>query len=98
MDMPLRKHIQVYVVKKLSCGSFYFWSYTPWKIGFVASPETSLKQVFQLKTSYIIHNRSKFSKKKCVGYITVCSMLCNIFICIQQIFSAGHALQGCSVE
>jgi len=29
----------------------YFGSYTPWKIGFVASPETSLKQVFQVKTS-----------------------------------------------
>jgi hypothetical protein len=33
----LRKHIQVYVVKNLACGSLYFWSYTPWKIGFVAS-------------------------------------------------------------
>jgi hypothetical protein len=40
----LRKHIQVAVIKISSCGSFYFWSYTPWKIGFVASPETSLKQ------------------------------------------------------
>jgi hypothetical protein len=49
--MPLIKHIQVFVVKKLSCGSFYFWSYTPWKIGFVASPETSQKKVFWVKNS-----------------------------------------------
>jgi hypothetical protein len=49
--MPLRKHIQVSVVKNSSCGSLYFWSYTLWKIGFVASPETSQKQVFQVKTS-----------------------------------------------
>jgi hypothetical protein len=49
--MPLRKHIQVSMVKKLSCGSLYFWSYTPWKIRFVASPETSQKQVFRVKTS-----------------------------------------------
>jgi hypothetical protein len=41
---PLRKHIQVTVIKISSCGSLYFGSYTPWKIGFVASPETSLKQ------------------------------------------------------
>ena len=49
--MPLRKHIQVYVVNNSACGSLYFWSYTPWKIGFVASPEISQKQVFQVKTS-----------------------------------------------
>jgi hypothetical protein len=51
IDIPLRKHSQVSVVKNSSCGSLYFWSYTPWKIGFVASPETSQKQVFQVKTS-----------------------------------------------
>jgi hypothetical protein len=45
------KHIQVSMVKNSACGSLYFWSYTMWKIGFVASPETSLKQVFQVKTS-----------------------------------------------
>jgi hypothetical protein len=49
--MPLRKHIQVSVVKNSACGSLYFWRYTSWKIGFVASPETSLKQVFRVKTS-----------------------------------------------
>jgi hypothetical protein len=49
--MKLRKHIQVSMVKNSSCGSLYFWSYTLWKIGFVASPETSLKQVFWVKTS-----------------------------------------------
>jgi hypothetical protein len=49
--MPLTKHIQVYLVKNSSCGSLHFWSYTPWKIGFVASPETSQKQVFRVKTS-----------------------------------------------
>jgi hypothetical protein len=47
----LRKHIQVSVIKISSCGLLYFWSYTLWKIGFVASPETSLKRVFQVKTS-----------------------------------------------
>jgi hypothetical protein len=51
IDMPLGKHIQVFVVKKSTCGSLYFWRYTPWKIGFVANPETSLKQVFRVKTS-----------------------------------------------
>jgi hypothetical protein len=51
ISIPLRKHIQVSVVKNSSCGSLYFWSYTPWKIGFVASPETSQKQVFRVKTS-----------------------------------------------
>jgi hypothetical protein len=29
--------------KNSSCGSLYFGSYTPWKIGFVTSPETSQK-------------------------------------------------------
>jgi hypothetical protein len=49
--MKVRKHIQVYVVNNSSCGSLYFGSYTPWKIGFVASPETSQNEVFQVKTS-----------------------------------------------
>jgi hypothetical protein len=49
--MQVRKHIQVSVVKNSSCGSLYFGSYTPWKIGFVASPETSQNQVFRVKTS-----------------------------------------------
>jgi hypothetical protein len=43
ISMPLRKHTQVYVVKNSACGSLYFGSYTPCKIGFVASPETSQK-------------------------------------------------------
>ena len=51
IGIPLRKHIQVFVVKTSSYGSLYFWSYTPWKIGFVASLETSQKHVFRLKTS-----------------------------------------------
>jgi hypothetical protein len=49
--MKVRKHIQVSMEKISSCGSLYFWSYTPWKIGFVASPETSQNQVFRVKTS-----------------------------------------------
>jgi hypothetical protein len=49
--MQVRKHIQVSVVKNSSCGSLYFGSYTPWKIGFVVSPETSQNQVFRVKTS-----------------------------------------------
>jgi hypothetical protein len=49
--MKVIKHIQVSVVKKLACGSFYFGSYTSLKIGFVASPETSQNQVFRVKMS-----------------------------------------------
>jgi hypothetical protein len=51
IDIKLRKHVQVYVVINAACGSFYFGSYTPWKIGFVASLETSKKQLFRVKTS-----------------------------------------------
>jgi hypothetical protein len=47
----MKKNIQVSFIKISTCGSFYFFIYTPWKIGFVASPETSLKQVFLVKTS-----------------------------------------------
>jgi hypothetical protein len=65
--MQVRKHIQVSMVKNLSRGSLYFGSYTPWKIGFLASSETSQNQVFWVKTSYLIHNRSKFSETKYVG-------------------------------
>jgi hypothetical protein len=96
--MKVRKHIQVSMVKNSSCGSLYVWSYTPWKIGFVASPETSQNQVFRVKKSQLLHNRSKFSETNCVGYIIFCSILCNIFISIQQIFHAGHTLQGRSLE
>jgi hypothetical protein len=39
------------VVNNSACGSFYFGSYTTWKIEFVASPETSKKRVFRVKTS-----------------------------------------------
>jgi hypothetical protein len=28
--MTLRKHTQVSVVNNSTCGSLYFWSYTPW--------------------------------------------------------------------
>jgi hypothetical protein len=51
IDIPLRKHTQVSVLKNSACGLLYFWSYTPWKIGFLASPETSQKQVFRVKIS-----------------------------------------------
>jgi hypothetical protein len=51
ISIQVRKHIQVSVVKNSACGSFYFWSYTLWKIGFVASPETSQNQVFGVQTS-----------------------------------------------
>ena len=49
--MKVIKHIQLSVVKNSACGSLYFGSYTPWKIGFVASPETSQNQVFRVKAS-----------------------------------------------
>jgi hypothetical protein len=49
--MQVRKHIQVSGFKNSACGSLYFGSYTLWKIGFVASPETSQNQVFRVKTS-----------------------------------------------
>jgi hypothetical protein len=39
--MKVGTNIQVSVVKNLACGSLYFGSYTPCKMGFVASPETS---------------------------------------------------------
>jgi hypothetical protein len=32
--------------KNFSFWVIYFWRYTLWKIGFLTSPETSLKQVF----------------------------------------------------
>ena len=51
ISMQVRKHIQVSVVNNSSCGSLYFGNYTPWKIGFVASPEDSQNQVFRVKTS-----------------------------------------------
>jgi hypothetical protein len=47
--MQVIKHIQVFVFKNSACGSLYFGSYTLWKIGFVAGPETSQNQVFQVK-------------------------------------------------
>jgi hypothetical protein len=37
------------VVRNSSCGALYFGSYTLWKIGFVATPKTSQKQVFRVK-------------------------------------------------
>jgi hypothetical protein len=51
ISIQVRKHIQVSVVQNSACGSLYFGSYTLWKIGFVASPETSQNQVFRVKTS-----------------------------------------------
>jgi hypothetical protein len=51
ISIPLRKHTQLSVVKNSSSGSLYFGICTPWKIGFVASPKTSQKQVFHVKTS-----------------------------------------------
>ena len=51
ISIQVRKHIQVFVVKNSAFGSLYFCSYTPWKIEFVASPETSLKQMFWVKNS-----------------------------------------------
>ena len=47
--MKVRKHSQVSVVKNSACGALYFGIYTLWKIGFVASPETSQNQVFKVK-------------------------------------------------
>jgi hypothetical protein len=49
--MQVTKHIQLSVVQNSACGSLYFGCYTLWKIGFVASPETSQNQVFRVKTS-----------------------------------------------
>jgi hypothetical protein len=51
ISMQVRKHIQVSVEKKFILWVLYFGSYTPWKIGFVASPETSQNQVFRVKKS-----------------------------------------------
>jgi hypothetical protein len=49
--IPLRKHIQVSDGKKFNLWVIVFWELHSWKIGFVASPETSQKQVFWVKTS-----------------------------------------------
>jgi hypothetical protein len=49
--MQVRKHIQASIINNLAYGSLYFGSYTQWKIGFVASPETSQNQVFRVKMS-----------------------------------------------
>jgi hypothetical protein len=54
ISTPLRKHIQVSVVHNSACRSLYFWSYTPWKIGFLASPETSQKHVFRVKSHNLV--------------------------------------------
>jgi hypothetical protein len=50
-----RIHIKVSVVKISASGSLYFQRYTLWKIRFLTSPITSLKQVFWVKLSYILH-------------------------------------------
>jgi hypothetical protein len=49
--MQVRNNIQVSLVQNSACGSFHLCSYTLWKIGFVASPETSQNQVFRVKMS-----------------------------------------------
>jgi hypothetical protein len=49
--MKVRKHIQVSMKQNETCGTLHFGSYTLWKIGFVASPETSQNQVFRVKMS-----------------------------------------------
>jgi hypothetical protein len=38
-------HIKLSLVKNPSSGSLYFHRYTLWKIGFLTSPLTSLKEV-----------------------------------------------------
>jgi hypothetical protein len=42
------------VVQISASGSLYFHRYTLWKIGFLTSPITILKHVFQVKMSYIL--------------------------------------------
>jgi hypothetical protein len=49
--MPLRKYIQVSVVKNQLVGHFILGVTLQWKIEFVASPETSQNHVFRVKTS-----------------------------------------------
>jgi hypothetical protein len=46
-----RIHIKVPMVEISTSGSFHFRRYTLRKIGFLASPKTSLKHVFQVKQS-----------------------------------------------
>jgi hypothetical protein len=55
-----RRLIKVPVVQISASGSLYFQRYTLWKIWFLTSPITSLKQVFRVKQSYLIHRGSKF--------------------------------------
>ena len=95
--MKLRKHIQVSIVKNSACGSFYFGSYTLWKIGIVASPETSQNQVFWVKTSQLLHNRSKFSETKCVGQGKGFSIFFNsFFINSMNILCGTHSTRSLS--
>jgi hypothetical protein len=44
--MVYRQHIEITWVQILDLGSLYFWRYNLFKLRFLTSPETSLKQVF----------------------------------------------------
>jgi hypothetical protein len=37
------------MVKRSTSGSLYFWRYTLWNIRFLTCPQTSLKQVIEVK-------------------------------------------------
>ena len=45
------KHIKVSLVKISAFEELWFVRYTLWNIGLLTSPETSLKQVFQVNMS-----------------------------------------------
>jgi hypothetical protein len=47
----IEKTYQGTMVEISAFGLLYFGRYTLWKIGFLASPGTSLKQVFRVKRS-----------------------------------------------
>jgi hypothetical protein len=72
--VSLRRHSEVPMVKISSFGSLYSWKYTLWKLGFLISPKTSLKQGFLENQSYIKLTKSKLSANTSIGKKTKLSI------------------------
>jgi hypothetical protein len=75
-----RRHIRVHLVQISSFGLLYFQRCSLWKIGYFISPITSIKHVFMVKQSYIIHRGSKFHETKCNEKRKFLSIFCVNFI------------------
>ena len=57
---------KLFVVQFVDFESLQVRSYTQWKLGFLTSLKTSLKQVFQEKLLYMENEKSKLSKTYCI--------------------------------